>query len=549
MRIVEIINSCKSQEILTESWTTLTEDQQIYLKRFETELWPLVENLKTVLEADLTANQIQQVFQSAEEVVSAGPGGQTAFGKAADVAKLPAKAMQAINSKLDELGGLLQQTAPVKAFDQQFAKLQEKIKERLGDNSKIMSAVEKYGNWAKENPGKSAFVIGVLTAAASISAGPGGGAAAGFLLRSASELAKGEKLSTAVGKSAKTAGLGALGGMAFNALSDAMAENIFNATMDDINAQAQAIENANVQKALADVQSTYGDIIPGNLEEFRHLKLRGNINSFFYNYDLYASPEQLEKIKELKTAMNEISRAGMDSAAENPEWVRAASQFHDYLATLQQAPQQETIRSFTHALETAKGKGLTIDQLRQVVGEYEKADQALQRFKQAGGWLAAAVQGGAQMADKAAKNAVRAKSPKTESIVETFMFSDIIVEQQLYEKGFMDRLKAGAGKLAGKAKAAAQQTAKNIGYTVTADKLMKKWKSMGEPTDVESILRILGSFGVKRSHLADIEKSSNVDLSMVEPDSEDFDLEDFADQLLKTDEVEEIKKYLSVQLA
>jgi hypothetical protein len=70
----------------------------------------------------------------------------------------------------------------------------------------------------KENPGKSAAVIGVLTALASLAGGPIGGAIAGQVLRGAAELIKGEKLSTAVGKGIKTAALGFLSGKAFEML-------------------------------------------------------------------------------------------------------------------------------------------------------------------------------------------------------------------------------------------------------------------------------------------------------------------------------------------
>jgi hypothetical protein len=72
----------------------------------------------------------------------------------------------------------------------------------------------------KENPGKTAAVIGVLTALASLAGGPVGGAIAGQVLRGASELIKGEKLSTAVGKGIKTAAFGFIAGKAFEMLGD-----------------------------------------------------------------------------------------------------------------------------------------------------------------------------------------------------------------------------------------------------------------------------------------------------------------------------------------
>ena len=55
------VTTLKSQSILTESWSELTESQHRYLGRFERELWPLMEELKTVFEADLTADQIKNI--------------------------------------------------------------------------------------------------------------------------------------------------------------------------------------------------------------------------------------------------------------------------------------------------------------------------------------------------------------------------------------------------------------------------------------------------------------------------------------------------------
>ena len=75
------------------------------------------------------------------------------------------------------------------------------------------------GTWAKENPGKTAAIIGVLTALAGIAGGPIGGAIAGQALKGAAELIKGEKVSTAVGKGVKTAAIGALAGGVFNQIS------------------------------------------------------------------------------------------------------------------------------------------------------------------------------------------------------------------------------------------------------------------------------------------------------------------------------------------
>ena len=81
MKLNEVTTS-RSQTILTEGWSELTESQHRYLGRFERELWPLMEELKTVFEADLTAKQITDIFTGAEASAVASGNNRTALGKA-----------------------------------------------------------------------------------------------------------------------------------------------------------------------------------------------------------------------------------------------------------------------------------------------------------------------------------------------------------------------------------------------------------------------------------------------------------------------------------
>jgi hypothetical protein len=91
------------------------------------------------------------------------------------------------------------------------------------------------------------------------------------------------------------------------------------------------------------------------------------------------------------------------------------------------------------------------------------------------------------------------------------------------------KLKRGAKGLAGKAAGAVKgaassaagavkQTAKNIGNKVTADKLMKSWKSMGEPTDSGSIANILQDAGLSDDQIKQIGQTQSVEL---EPSAQD----------------------------
>lgn len=196
-----------SGNLLLESvCENLTREQSRIVKGIYNDFIPLIE-------ASLTQDQIIQVFTGVEQQAAAGGNNRTLVGKAVDI---PGK----VNDIINKAGQWLQDTTPVKMADQKFEDLKAKVAAKFPELDQQLTSL---GTWMKENPGKSAFVIGVLTALASVAGGPAGGAIAGQVLRGAAELIKGEKLSTAVGKGIKTAALGYLSGKAFEMLGNWMA--------------------------------------------------------------------------------------------------------------------------------------------------------------------------------------------------------------------------------------------------------------------------------------------------------------------------------------
>jgi len=164
-------------------------------------------DLKPLIEASLTSDQVQQLFKGVEQNVSATGNNRTLVGKGKD-------AVDKVNDTINKVGRWLQDTTPVKAADQKFEQLKTKIASKFPDLDKQLTGL---GGWMKENPGKSAAIIGVMTAIAALATGPVGGALAGQILRGSSELIKGSKLSTAAGKGLKTAAVGAAAGAAVGA--------------------------------------------------------------------------------------------------------------------------------------------------------------------------------------------------------------------------------------------------------------------------------------------------------------------------------------------
>ncbi len=113
--IEQYMNS--SRNILRESCDGLTLEQRTVVESIYNDFIPLIE-------ASLTADQVKQIFGAIEKQSIEGGQNRTLAGAGVDVAK---KANDIIN----KLGAKLQDTAPVKAFDQKFEDLKAKVAEKF----------------------------------------------------------------------------------------------------------------------------------------------------------------------------------------------------------------------------------------------------------------------------------------------------------------------------------------------------------------------------------------------------------------------------------
>jgi len=478
MNVFEIVSdTCESKNYLAESWNILTEQQRSILRECERELWPLMEELVSLFESRLRPEAIEKLFTAAEEQ---SQGKLTGAGKAAkgtkDAAKLGSDTIKKINAKINELGKKLQDTEPVQNFDSQFEKLKQDIKQKAGNDSKIIKQVEKYGDWAKQNPGKTAFVIGVLTAAAAFASGPAGGAAVGFLLRSANEIIKGEKASSAAGKAAKTAAVGALAGVAAANVSSSVTDAVAEMGVSEIDAAREAFTQANLEDAMADVEATYGDVIPNEIEDYSKLKGSVSLNSFSYDFDVYMSPEQVQEYQSLSDAWQSAELG----TTENRE---AFLKVVDFVEGVADDPGQSTIRQYSAALEAAQDAGLTTEQVNQLSGNLNDLADQIDAMSEAEPKIAAAVQAAAQQADE-----IKKQEPEVSESV---------------NEDLKDRIKGAAGNVK-----------KQATQAVTKQKLMKAWQKQGKPLDYGSIINIMQSVGLKKDEIEKVAQSAKVELPM-----------------------------------
>ena len=431
MRIENLIENNNHRQILRESCDGLTRDQRRIVEGIYNEFVPLIE-------ASLTADQITQIFGNVEKSATAAGGNRTMLGKAVDV---PGQ----VNDVINKVGKYLQDTTPVKFMDQKFEDLKAKVGAKF---PKLDTQLTGLGTWMKENPGKSAAIIGLLTVLASLAGGPVGGAIAGQALRGAAELIKGEKLSTAIGKGVKTAVFGYLSGKAFEMLGDfAETLSIKQIPFGPESAGFEEVSIGGFEKTITSPGMEWTRSIP--------------------EVDVIVDPETASA---MKAAMNLLNSGG-DAANEGFEQLSAIADMVNSDGYLQ---------NIADTLEITRQELIKNDSLRQFISATADSLQAVSQ-----GAVAASTG-----SEKKESYYVQTR-PLSEGQV-YMVFNRVCAQQQLNEGPIWDKVKGVAGKGIDKLKT----VGKNLTTKVTADKLNSAWKKAGSPMDSEEVAKILTAAGV-----------------------------------------------------
>ena len=506
MKLTEVTSyRSRTATILNEGYQDLTESQVIYLNRWEKELWPLVEQYIQEASQNLTPDQIQDIFKGAESVADASGGNKNLLGKAGSAvgaaAKLPVDVAKKVDAKINELGAMAKNAGPVKNADAKFAQLKKDITANNPD-SKIVQGIQKVSDWAKENPGKASLAVGILTAVAAFAGGPLGGAAAGLIFRSTNELLKGADLSTAVGKSIKTAAYGAIAGWALEGIGD---------WLEGLRFDAIPYEKA---PGLTTLEVGFKDTLsyPG-FESVRDLG------------SMVVPEDRIGEFQKLLGALKDAT-AGSGTTSD-PAALDAFDDLWNFAKTFDK-------KAFLDDMN------LTNEIYQAVAAEN---DAFLQNLKVANDVIAAAAQGSMQTTDPTAplfKVGDEEITPDSgegddtegvavKSTTDSINFDndmDVLFDEWLREapklsnpgglgaklKGAVKGAGAGIAKGAKAAGGAIAKGAKEISSNVTAAKLNSQWKKMGEPTDAGSIYNLLTSFGMDDAMVQQIATGAKVEL-------------------------------------
>lgn len=447
-----------SRTILSESVEGMNAVQRAIVEGIYNDLKPLIE-------ASLTADQVQQLFKGVEQNVSATGNNRTLIGAGKD-------AVGKANDTINKVGRWLQDTTPVKMADQKFEQLKAKVSAKFPELDKQLTG---FGSWMKENPGKSAAIIGVLTVLASLAGGPVGGAIAGQILRGSAELIKGEKLSTAVGKGIKTAALGYLSGKAFDMLGKFVGV---------MRAEALPIPGAE-ESGLSQV--TYGATKTLTAPGF-------SSKDMVQGFNVAVFPQEQEGINAAMEMIKNGQPGGFDTLQTIAREIRSA----DYKAAIKDV------------MAAARSDQLANDSLMNWINGIAKAGQALSQ-----GAVAAA--GDAKNIGKDKKESYYVQACLL-SEGQVYLLFDRVCStnnKMLSEGVIWEADDPAAPKMStwDKIKTKASEFGKNLTTKVTASKLNSAWKAVKQPTDSEE----LAAFLVKQGVNAEVVGKTYADMKLSKP--------------------------------
>jgi hypothetical protein len=451
-------------------------------------------------EAALTADQIQSLFAEIEKGATEAGSNRTALGKGKD-------AVTAVNKAWEDLKTKMQNSGPIKGFDQKVSDALSKVGMGAADpefNGQVNKWVQKYRDFAKKHPVAQGAIYATLIALAGITGAGVGGAAALGLLKMADKLLQGEKFSSAAYSGVKA------GAMAFAA--SKLGDYIKGMKAGD---QVPPAEVSELPPDAPKMDFEKYDYYVGDSNNVVAVP-KGGPNPFTDD----AAFDAMDQAKELRAALRApdgaVDAAG--SAASGAGEVVKGSGAEMFKGLASDSMADATIKRIADSI---------------AAGQLSTSD--LQHLQASQGFIANALSN-ADPAKEAALTAhynlldkmLRAANeiPVNSSIIRTgkalsegqvyMIFNRVCArnDQMLSEgkliEGPLDAIKGLAGKAAGAVAGKAKQIGTNLTTKVTADKLNSAWKKAGSPMDSEELKAFLGKQGVSTEVIGNVYKTLKI---------------------------------------
>jgi hypothetical protein len=458
-------------------------------------------------EAQLTADQIQQLFAEIEKGATAGGSNRTMLGKGKDAAV-------AVNKAWEDLKTKIQDSKPIKNVDAAFDRAVAKIEAGLGGpDNKVNQVIQKYRKFAKERPISQSLIYAALIAAAGISGAGLGGAAVLGLLKMTDKLLQGEKFSSAAYAGGKTGALAYGAGQIGQAMRGGDAAGAGAPKDGETFGLTGKADNAALAKDMSDNPMLAQRAGVSNVSAGSDLSNQILDQSLENPAGRFAARQAVADA--LKSGDVDSSQAKelikqIGSAATNPEAAEQA-----ITQTLQNTGSSAASNAASSAALKAADVATSADPFT-VAGQTMKASlkDTIMKMSDEDGEKAyhawrVLVDGGADIQTKmGAGQMLQQLTKKYESAVpqgkklsegqvylvfnRVCLTNDRLLAEGVLKEGPMDFFKGAAAKGMDKLKT----VGKNLTTKVTADKLNSAWKKAGSPMDSEEVAAILKQAGV-----------------------------------------------------
>lgn len=501
---------------------------------------------KLITEAQLTADQINQIFAGIEKNLTAAGGNRTAIGKGVDTAKSAAGAVsQAYNGLIDKFSN----TKVMQGFDAAYDKAAEQLKQATGGDQGAMQYIQKYRDFAKKHPVAQSAIYALLIAAVSIGSGGAAAPAALGLLKMGDRLLQGDKFSQALAKGATTGAAAAVGQGIKGAISgtdavpqqklvrglstsvkDIEGDGSSFSRVDDTPGVTQAAKDKMYQamgnKGPAPELHQAGDMtgaaptgitaVPAELKGDPQMSKAWQSMIQRIQDDVGSNKTQLQSV--IQKAMNDagiegVQRTRAQSALSLLAQKASGGNIPDFIAAVKKTAgagqfESRVIKAATYNFEwIALPQSLMIDYKKSWQPDYLGESSSISGVV-------------------LTREGIDCVFSNLERLHEHLLEAESEYGQEIKKPGIFGRLGAGikqaagavagskvgqaVGQAVGKGVQAVKTAATNATTAVTADKLNKAWQAAGSPSDTDQLHDFLTKQGVDKSVIAVTFKSLGI---------------------------------------
>lgn len=160
---------------------------------------------RTLSEVKLTPEQIRDIFNQIERSAEESGANRTAIGKAKDTAS---RAKDAVAAAYKDLKNTVYNSKAMNGFAAKYDAAATKIREKLGDDAKVMEYIRRYRDFANKHPIMQTVIYSLIIGAAGLSGFGIGGMALIGLFKAFDRLILGDDVRTALWAGTKTFAIG-----------------------------------------------------------------------------------------------------------------------------------------------------------------------------------------------------------------------------------------------------------------------------------------------------------------------------------------------------